>query len=117
MVHDERSPTGTTSEWPAKQKCRPARADAGIEVGDVVGAGLAEIHALAAEAERRQGALEMLQGAGFARRHAFAAHQRARQFDHIGDVGSQGIGHDATLHPRPAKEKGAGPARPTPQFM
>ena len=52
MVQDERSPTGTTSEWPAKQKCLPPLlADAGIEVGDVVGAGLGEIHALAAEAE------------------------------------------------------------------
>ena len=60
-------------------------ADAGIEVGDVVGAGLGEIHALAAEADGAERALEQLQRARFDRRHALAAHQRARQFNHVGD--------------------------------
>ena len=71
----------------------PAGADARIEVGDVVGAGLGEIHALAREAERRQRFFQQLQGTGFARRHALAADERARQFDDIGSVGNERIGH------------------------
>ena len=62
----------------------PAAADAGIEVGDIVGAGLGEIHALAAKAQRAKGALEELERARLPRRHALAAHQRARQFDRVG---------------------------------
>ena len=81
----------------------PAAADAGIEVGHIVGAGLGEIHALAREAEWRQRLFQQLQGTGFARRHALAADERARQFDDIRDVGAECIGHgpDTTGPPRP----------------
>ena len=105
-------PGGKIARWhhvgmAGKAEMAALRADSGIEVGDIVGAGLREIHALAAEAQRLQRALENLQCARFLRRHAFAADQGARQFNDIGDIGSQGIGHGRTLHPPPSKEKGA----------
>ena len=79
----------------------PAGADAGVKVGHVIGAGLGEIHALAGEAERFQGALEQLERTGLARRDALAADERARQFDDIGDVGADRVGHgpDTTAPP------------------
>src|SRR4051812_43830157 len=88
--------------------------DTGIKIGDVVGPGLAEVHALAPEAERPKRAFEELQRAPFGRSHAFAAHQGARQFDDVGDGRSQGVGHRRTLQLRLHKEKSAGPrSRPT----
>src|SRR5215831_10821517 len=88
-------------------------ADARIEIGDVVGAGLGEIHALASEADTAERALEELKRARLDRRHALAAHQRARQFDGVDLRRSHRVGHGRTLPPQPPKEKSAGSAGPT----
>src|SRR5690242_15260574 len=95
----------------------PVRADTRIEVRNIVCPGLAEIHTLAAEAERRQRAFKELQRPSFTRRHTLAAHQGTREFDHVGDGGNQCVGHGRTLHPPPPKEKGAGWPKPAPESM
>jgi hypothetical protein len=62
---------------------RAARADAGVEVVDVGRAGFRERHALAAEAERAERALEHAQHALVLRGHRGAADQGLREADGI----------------------------------
>ena len=51
-VHFASSPGGTTSVWPAKTRCGAPRADARVEIVDVVVARLGERHALDRKAGR-----------------------------------------------------------------
>ena len=62
-LHAASSPAGTTSVWPAKVMCGAA-ADAGIEIVDVGGAGLAEGDAMHLEAGGLQEAFENAERAG-----------------------------------------------------
>jgi len=99
----------------AKQKCRQPVPMRAIEGGDVVGAGLEKIHAIAPKKTKATPGLLGWQGPASRGVTAFAANQRASQFDTSGRWEPR-YRHDAALPPVPQRE-GAGPAGPTTRFL
>ena len=76
-VHALSSPGGTTSVCPAKVMCGARGADAGIEIVDIGGAGLAEGDAMHLEAGGFQDIFEHAERAGIGRGYRGAAQQVA----------------------------------------
>ena len=85
-VHFASSPGGTTSVWPANTRCGRGGADAGVEILDRRGAGLARRSCDATVEARglRARASIKRERAAFRRRHRRAAQQIAGEGDGIG---------------------------------
>ena len=89
------SPAGTTSVWPAKQKCGAVAADPREQVLD-----LAEAQPRHRETQPFQRAAQHIHRPGIGRRDRGAADQRLRQSDGIGRIieqGSEGQSRSSSL--------------------
>ena len=99
------SPGGTTSVWPAKQKCGAAVAQPGIEIFHRRRAAFLEAQAMAGEAQGLQRRFQHIQRAGIRRRHRGAADQLLGEGNRVDHVISpqqfvdRGLGAGLLVHP------------------
>ena len=89
-----------------EHQMRRARADAGVEVLDVGGAGLGERHPVHGEARALQQRFEKRQRAAFRRRHRRAANQIAGDGDGIGGWSCSGFIRPCAAHVNSAAQAG-----------
>src|SRR5262245_10541249 len=117
MVHDDRSPTGTTSECPAKQKCFPevpirAKRLATSSVPAWAKSMRSQEKPSAESVRSRCCRAPASRGVTLSQRTSV----RVSSITSVAlVVRVSGMGR--TLHPPPRKEKGAGQARPAPEYI